>query len=445
MFLMNKSPSIRKWLTRCAVAAALIFVVLLVVVSQSHPPGIWLGKPLPPGKVKPQLANDLDTAVLLAPDGSLWAWGGSDNSNMCVFSQPSLSQVPRRVGSESDWMQVAVGGGHTMALKNDGSLWSWGWNEHGEAGQASLTNHYDTPTRIGKETNWSQICAGGYYNVALKRDGSLWAWGRNSFVQLDDWTTNDRLVPTMVGKDRDWRTIATEGREGYAIKANGTIWAWGQGSDDLALDQIGSGTNWLAISASDVGLLALTTDGTLWVRGPGAHFLASAFVSRPTTNLTQIGSETDWAEVYAKAYSFFACKKDGSWWVSGMNFTGELGLGAGPVLVRSPQRLRFGFEPWAFSLGIQTTFLLGKDGRLWTWGSRLGTRRPSAPRLKMHNLLAPLMDEFPSIRSIIESDTDWTPHLLWELPPEVRRSLGAGPNSATNDLTAGHSANTLRP
>jgi alpha-tubulin suppressor-like RCC1 family protein len=115
----------RKRLTRCAVAAGLILIVLLVVVSRSHPPGIWIVKPLPPGKVKPQLANARSAGVLLAPDGSLWAWGWYAFRNTTVFPQPDSSQVPQRVGSDADWIQVTAGEVYTLALKNDGSLWGW--------------------------------------------------------------------------------------------------------------------------------------------------------------------------------------------------------------------------------------------------------------------------------------------------------------------------------
>jgi len=85
----------------------LIGVVLLVVVSQYHPPGVWMGKLLPPGRVQPQFVRGWGTAVLLAPDGSLWAWGGAKAykkaSLMNVFPSPVFLQVPRRVGSDSDW------------------------------------------------------------------------------------------------------------------------------------------------------------------------------------------------------------------------------------------------------------------------------------------------------------------------------------------------------
>jgi len=435
----------KKWLTRCAVAATLIFVALLVVVMrQSNAPGIQTGQPLPPGKVRPQLANGSDVAVLLAPDGSLWAWGGSAGSLTNILPQPAISQVPRRIGSDSDWTHVAVGNGHAVALKNNGSLWAWGMNGRGQVGQANFTNRYGTPTRIGAETNWTQVCAGKFHSLALKNDGSLWAWGDNAFSQLGDGTTNNRSVPIMIGTNRDWRTIAASPTGGFALKSDGTIWGWGWGwsngdwglglsvgSNDFSPKQIGSATNWLTLSAYSFAVLALKTDGTLWVEGRDAQRDAPAFVSGTTTNFTQIGVDSDWAEVSAGYNSFFARKKDGSWWVCGVNFGEQLGLGTNAFIVPSPQRLPFGFDPWAFAPGNLTTLMLAKDGKLWTWGRRLGAARSSVARLKIDAHLAPVVNLFPALRFLQKSNIDKMPHLLWELPPEVRRSLGTGPKSAT--------------
>src|SRR5665213_1810674 len=188
---MNKSPGMRKWVTRCAVAAALIPIVLLVVRHQLRLLGIQVGKPLPPGKVRPQLVNAGDTAVLLAPDGSLWAWGGTYSSLTNMFPLPAFSQVPLRVGTDTDWAQLACGTDHTLALKSDGSLWGWGGNQRGQIGQPNPALHHGTATRIGKETNWTQICACHYHSLALKNDVSLWAWGLNSMGQLGDGTVNN--------------------------------------------------------------------------------------------------------------------------------------------------------------------------------------------------------------------------------------------------------------
>jgi alpha-tubulin suppressor-like RCC1 family protein len=451
----------RKWLTRCAVAAALIGVVLLVV-SQYHPPGIWMGKPLPLGRVKPQLVSAGDTALLLAPDGSLWAWGGTQRSLTNVLPQPAISQVPLRVGSDTDWIQVAGSMEHTVALKNDGSLWAWGRNDEGEVGQGNFTHSYNTPTRIGTETNWTKISAGMGYSLALKNDGSLWTWGANYMGQLGDGTRIHRCAPTLIGADRDWRTIAAGSMTSFALKSNGVFLGWGYASVfsnkgfRLAPGQLDQGTNWAAISAYGFTLLALKNDGTLWLKSLNAQLptepaagarapmqdVLSSLCSGSTATFTQVGQENAWIEVYAGEDYFFARKKVGSWWVCGQSRWGQLGLGTNVGRVAVPQRIPFHFDPWAFAPGVQATLLLGKDGKLWTWGRRLGAERPTALGQRLQSFLAPAVRRFPSLRFLIKSDIDYTPHLLWELPPEVRRSLGTGPNSATNHLTSGPPGDT---
>jgi alpha-tubulin suppressor-like RCC1 family protein len=441
MLPMNKSPGIRKWLARFVVAAALILLVLLAVVHQLRVPPISVGKPLPPGKVQPQLVNVWDEAVLLAPDGSLWARGGIYSSLKLLITQLAASEVPRRVGLDSDWMQVAGGSKHTVALKSDGSLWAWGTNSEGQMGRPDLTHQYGAPARIGTETNWCQICCGISHSLALKKDGSLWAWGWNRFGQLGDGTTNNLSVPTMIGQDRDWRTVAASAVVSYAIKSNGTLWAWGQGGrNNMAPVQIGFDTNWLSISAADYALLALKTDGTLWLHVRDVPIGPSFIVSDPPEHLTQIGQDNDWIAAYATGFAYFARKGDGSWWVCGQNRTGQLGVGTNMDARLSLQRLSFEFDPWAFAPGVGTTLLLGRDGKLWTWGRRVGWQRPGARRQKIDSFLFPLVKRFPSLRFLIKSDIDREPHLLWELPPEVRRSLGTGRNGVTNNLTASHPA-----
>jgi alpha-tubulin suppressor-like RCC1 family protein len=435
----------KKCLTRCAVAAALILIALLVMVLQPNAPGIQMGKPLPPGKVEPQLVNAGDMALLLAPDGSLWAWGETYLNLTNLLPQPVISQFPQRIGSAKDWTQVAGGWWHTVALKDDGSLWAWGWNGQGVVGQANLTNHYGTPTRIGDETNWTQVCAGYGHSLALKKDGSLWAWGFNCYGQLGDGTTNNRSIPIAIGTDRDWRTIAGTAFNSYSLKSNGTIWGWGYSltNNGLAPMQIGPDPNWLAISACGSTVLALKTDGTLWIEGLNTNRVASDPLFGSREDFIQIGRDRDWAEVYATTVSLWAHKIDGSWWVCGLQQGGgrQLAVGTSVTEAPSPQRLPLDFAPWAFAPGQGTILLLGKDGRLWTWGRRLGAGQPSAARRKIEAFLAPAVKRFPALRFLLKSDIDQTPCLLWELPPEVRRSLGTRPKSATNNVTAGRPAN----
>jgi alpha-tubulin suppressor-like RCC1 family protein len=316
-------------------------------------------------------------------------------------------------------------------------------NGQGQVGQGDFTSSYGTPTRIGTETNWTQVCAGTSRSLALKNDGSLWGWGYNIYGQVGDGTTNSRSLPTMIGTDRDWRLVAAGGFTSYALKSNGTLWTWGHGLTgyDLAPRQIGTDTNWLTVSAYHFTMLALRTDGTLWLKSGNAHIAAPAFVSGPTDNLIQIGPDRDWAEIYPSVNSFFARKKDGSWWGCGENRWDQ--FGPNKTELASPQRLPFTFEPWAFAPEGTTTLLLARDGKLWTWGERLGIDKSRTPP-SFQKFLANAAMRFPALHFLIKSNIDQTPHLLWELPPEVRRSLGTGPNSVTNHLTTGHPADTTR-
>jgi alpha-tubulin suppressor-like RCC1 family protein len=116
-------------------------------------------------------------------------------------------------------------------------------------------------------------------------------------------------------------------------------------------------------------------------------------------------------------------QKDGSWWVCGRNNAEQFVVGRTLTKVDSPQRLPFHFEPWAFAPGEGTTLLLSRDGKLWTWGRRLGANR-SGVRHRIESFLVPVVRRFPSLHFVFKSDIDETPFLLWELPPEVRRSLG---------------------
>jgi trimeric autotransporter adhesin len=430
----------KKSLTRCAVAAALILTGLLVLVLLPDGPAIRTGKPLPPGKVRPQLAMAQDTAVLLAPDGSLWAWGGGRFNLKKGFPQPGISQVPRRVGLDSDWTQVAAGVEHVLALKSDGSLWSWGVNDVGQVGQGNLTNYIATPTRIGTETNWTQISASFTHSLALKNDGSLWAWGENGTGELGDGTTNNRAIPTRIGTARDWRTIAASNARNFALKKDGALWVWGHhsGSNDLAPRQIAPDTNWLAFSDSGGALMALKSDGTLWLQGPYAYKVAPAFVSGSTENFVQVGGDRDWTEVHVGVYVFYGRKKDGSWWGCGDNGLGLLGLGRKVRAVASPQRLLFDFDPWAFATESITTLMLNKDGKLWTWGWRLGVDRPGAVRQGFERIVVPAVKRIPSLGFLLKSDIDYAPHLLWELPPEVQRSLRTAPATVADNMTTTH-------
>ena len=97
---------------------------------------------------------------------------------------------------------ISAGGYRTVALRNDGTVWAWGNNVEGELGDGTTTNR-NTAVQVSDLTGITAISAGDLHTVALKNDGTVWAWGRNYYGQLGDGTTTNRNTPVQVsGSDR---------------------------------------------------------------------------------------------------------------------------------------------------------------------------------------------------------------------------------------------------
>ena len=391
-------------------AAGLLAILLLAIAIKLAPPEpeFAVGPSLPPGKVTPQFFFAHGTAVLLAPDGSLWTWGDA----VSLSETTDTSQVPERISSDLGLCpKIAANQCYILAVKSDGSLWGMGWN-FGQLAQP--TNHVAIPTRFGIDTDWCQIGAAPSHCLALKTNGSLWSWGRNESGQVGNGTTNNVLSMLPVGLEKDWKSITAVDCSSYALKKDGTLWGWGSGgfgTNTLTPTQLDSNTNWASIFANYSILLALKTDGTLWLRGKNASIAVSGSRAQATTALAQIGRDTNWTQVYPGRNCFFARKGDGSWWCCGENSDGQLGMGLPPA-VPSPILLPFKFEPWAFATEEGTTLLLTKDGALWTWGRRLGADRTVA---RVKTTLNRLFSQLPGHHRPFTL-VDKAPHKIWQLP-----------------------------
>jgi alpha-tubulin suppressor-like RCC1 family protein len=405
----------RKWLTTSAVAA----LVLILAIGLRQPPKFDMGHPLPAGKVAPQLVCNGDAAVLLSPDGSLWAWGGARDGLTNFLHDVKLSKTPRRIGRDSDWVQVAAGANHALAIKRDGSLWGWGRNDWEQLGKTFPIGRYTVPNRIGDDTNWLRVGVGFSHSLALKTDGSLWSWGLDGEGQLGNGSIHNSPLPARVGADSDWAAIAAGSFSSIALKKNGALWFWGSQvnfTNSLAPMEPLPGTTWSAISAQGLSFMALKSDGTIW--------LAPSATSGFPPGFHQLGNDRNWKSICAGEFSCFARKRDGSWWGCGNN-GGQIGLDSEDRIVAQPRRLPENFEPWAFALGGFTTVILGPDGRLWTRGERLGAPTPSSARENLDTWLWPLVRPLPGLQFLLATEIDWRPHLVFELPIDVRRSLKA--------------------
>ena len=234
---------------------------------------------------------------------------------------------------------ISAGVLHTIALKTDGSLWAWGYNGVGELGDGTNVDR-NTPVRIGSETNWSAISAGEFRTIALKTDGSIWAWGSNYNGELGNGTNSVRNTPAQIGSETNWSAISAGLYHTIALKTDGSLWAWGRNYEGQLGDgtdtdrntpvRIGSETNWSAISAGYEHTTALKTDGSLWAWGSNTFGQLGDGTDTDRNTPVRIGSETNWSAISAGEFRTIALKTDGSLWAWGRNYEGQLGDGTYP-------------------------------------------------------------------------------------------------------------------
>ena len=187
---------------------------------------------------------------------------------------------PVQVGSLTTWKQVATGIGHALAVKTDGTLWAWGQNNAGQLGQANLTLR-SSPIQVGLLTTWKAVTTvpgliAGNSSFGLRTDGSAFGWGGNGNGQLSTNDVASRSSPVQIGSLGDWKQISG-GAHFLGIKTNGTLWSCGYnqrgalGLGDIinrsSLVQIGLMTNWKQVAVGSYHSMAIKTDGTLWAWG----------------------------------------------------------------------------------------------------------------------------------------------------------------------------------
>lgn len=226
--------------------------------------------------------------VALKADGTLWAWGRNNEGQLGDLTLLGRSSPVKVGGSDktnvATYNAASAGGTHTIAIQKDGSLWTWGDNTSGQLGNTAVSSTpVPTPAKIGSLT-YNSVSAGASHSMAIDTTGKLWAWGSNSSGQLGNnagsagGTLN---VPTQITADSDWTIVSAGGAHTLAIRTNGTLWAWGantdgqlgdgSGIDQISPTQVGTDRSWISISAGGAHSAALKADNTLWTWGRNTY------------------------------------------------------------------------------------------------------------------------------------------------------------------------------
>ena len=293
-------------------------------------------------------------SLALKSDGTLWAFGDNSGGQLGVTTIPGTPPVnPTPTLVMSSVKSVAAGDGHSLALKLDGTLWTFGSNNYGQLGNGS-SNYTANPTPTQVLSDVIDIAAGGSHNLAVKSDGTLWTFGENAFGQLGTATNSGDFLanPTPTQVMSGVATVAAGGIHSVVLKTDGTVWTFGSnGSGQLgnntihtdpftysvnpAPTQVMSGVT--TVAAGGAHSLAVKSDGTLWAFGDNssgqlgtttnvgtsAPTPTSPPMPTPTPTPTQVMSSV--IAVAAGGAHSLVVKSDGMHWAFGSNYYGQLG------------------------------------------------------------------------------------------------------------------------
>ena len=314
-----------------------------------------------------RLATGAGHGAAIKSDGSLLTWGDNENGQLGLANTGGGRTAPQTVANGNNYKSLTLGGSHSVALKTDGSLWTWGGNSSGQLGEGSTTTR-NSPKQIG--SGYIAAAAGNAHTLAIKTDGSLWAWGNNGSGQLGDGTVNSATSPLQIGTG--FFTMAAGTSHSVGIKTDGGLWAWGSNVNGQLGDGTGIaryaptliGKGYQAVAAGAFHTLALKTDGSLWAWGKndsgqlGDGTQGQHFVPR------QVG--IGFIAIAAGTAHSIALKQDGALWVWGSNANGQLGDGT-TTSTSKPKAITTGIS--AIAANGNQTLVMKTDGTIWSWGS----------------------------------------------------------------------------
>jgi alpha-tubulin suppressor-like RCC1 family protein len=314
---------------------------------------------------------------IILKDGVLYGWGDNSYGQSGVGKSGS-NFTPVQITTDNDWKMVTMGGYHTLAIKTDGTLWAWGWGNGSEMGLDQLGTRVEFPTRLGRDTDWTWVSTSDGHTAALKENGTLWVWGNNVDARLGVGPTVNSTCrhPYQVGRDRDWATVVAGDAYTMALKKNGSLWAWGVNTGGClgaptvtqvqqAPIQIGTDKDWVKIFTGwrGFGSFGIKKDGTLWAWGVSRSFQLGLgrnvkSIDRPT----QVGTDHDWVMLANGSMNTIAIKADGSLWQWGNS---QLS-GQGDIVAPQKVNLPGGWSSVAVSQNHAVALM--NNGRVWAWG-----------------------------------------------------------------------------
>jgi alpha-tubulin suppressor-like RCC1 family protein len=332
-FYSASATSVRKECCRIPVFALLTLLLALPAASFAATP--WY-------------SHGTTHTLTLTQNGTVWALGGNDFGQLGLGSFGGEAHEPAMIKGLDGIIAVLAGGNHSVALRNDGTVWTWGFNGSGQLGDGT-SKHSSVPSKVAGISNVKAIATGSGHVAVLKHDGTVWSWGGNHSGQLGNGEYRNCPTPVPVPGLRDVTAITAGAFNTSALKNDGNVWSWGFNGKG----QLGNGGNERssvpvhvsglsdvhALTAGDWHVVALKHDGSVWAWGSnndsqlGNTKLSS---SRSPVNVSGLLNITD---ITASVGHTIAIAKNDTVWAWGDVGTGQWGNGTSLEGSVSPVRV----------------------------------------------------------------------------------------------------------
>jgi len=362
--------------------------------------------PAPPASVT-SIWGGARSSILLKSDGTVWDFGfnwfgklgdgtvsiGPDYSN--DRHTPIEVHGAGNAGYLNSIKAIMGGESHNFALKNDGTVWAWGWNKMHQLGDGTTIDRY-TPVQVSGLTSIIALGGRGYHSLALKSDGTVWAWGWNTSGQLGDGTILTQTVPVQVVGLLNPAAITGGGFFSLALMPDHTLRAWGRNQygqlgdkttverhSPVPVDVTSGLTNTIGVSAGWFHAVALSWDHTVWTWGDNKNGRLGDGSTNNSSVPVYVSGLSDVIQVSAGDCSTAALKSDGTVWTWGCNESGELGDG---TFTERPTPVQVKGLTGVIAIAARDyhNLAIKSDGSVWGWGAddhgQLGDNATSSGR-----------------------------------------------------------------